>query len=107
MILYSNIYPTKSERSVQKNLLILHGFLGMSDNWKSLAVQFAENGFNVHALDLRNHGKSFQTDNFNYNLMIFNYQAQVGFSLIQNNTFYLLPNSDVYLAQQYCHFLIL
>ena len=69
MILYSNIYPTKSERSVQKNLLILHGFLGMSDNWKSLAVQFAENGFNVHALDLRNHGKSFQTDDFNYNLM--------------------------------------
>ena len=29
-------------------LLILHGFLGMSDNWKTLATQYAEQGFEVH-----------------------------------------------------------
>lgn len=36
-------------------LLILHGFLGMSDNWKTLGTQFAAD-FQVHILDLRNHG---------------------------------------------------
>lgn len=50
-------------------MIILHGFLGMSDNWKSLATQFASAGFQVHALDLRNHGKSFHSDEFNYEVM--------------------------------------
>lgn len=53
-----------------KPLLILHGFLGMSDNWKSLAVQLAEKGFQVHVLDMRNHGRSFHSDEFNYELMV-------------------------------------
>ena len=51
-------------------MLILHGFLGMSDNWKSLAVQFAEKGFQVHLLDMRNHGRSFHSDAFSYELMV-------------------------------------
>ena len=51
-------------------IIILHGFLGMSDNWKSLATQFASAGFQVHALDLRNHGKSFHSDEFNYEVMV-------------------------------------
>ena len=51
-------------------LLILHGFLGMSDNWKTLATKYAEQGFQVHALDLRNHGKSFHSDDFNYEIMV-------------------------------------
>lgn len=51
-------------------MIILHGFLGMSDNWKSLATQFASAGFQVHALDLRNHGKSFHSDEFNYEVMV-------------------------------------
>ncbi|EMY3557758.1 alpha/beta fold hydrolase [Flavobacterium psychrophilum] len=51
-------------------LLILHGFLGMSDNWKTLATKYAEQGFQVHALDLRNHGKSFHSDDFNYQIMV-------------------------------------
>ncbi|HEU0135957.1 MAG TPA: alpha/beta fold hydrolase, partial [Flavobacterium sp.] len=41
-----------------KPLLILHGFLGMSDNWKTLGARFANDGFEVHMLDLRNHGRS-------------------------------------------------
>ncbi|MBO0591878.1 alpha/beta fold hydrolase [Cellulophaga sp. E16_2] len=53
-----------------KPLLILHGFLGMSDNWKSLGNQYSENGFEVHLLDQRNHGKSFQSDSFNYDLLV-------------------------------------
>lgn len=51
-------------------MIILHGFLGMSDNWKSFATQFASAGFQVHALDLRNHGKSFHSEEFNYQVMV-------------------------------------
>lgn len=50
-------------------IIILHGFLGMSDNWKSLATQFVSAGFQVHALDLRNHGKSFHSADFTYDIM--------------------------------------
>ncbi|WP_395043957.1 alpha/beta fold hydrolase [Flavobacterium sp.] len=52
-----------------KPLVILHGFLGMSDNWKTLGSQFSTEGFQVHMLDLRNHGKSFHSDDFSYELM--------------------------------------
>lgn len=50
-------------------LIIIHGFLGMSDNWKSLASLYAALGFQVHMIDLRNHGKSFHSDEFNYTVM--------------------------------------
>ncbi len=53
-----------------KPLLILHGFLGMSDNWKTLGAQFAAEGFQVHLLDLRNHGRSFHSDEFSYEVMV-------------------------------------
>ncbi len=53
-----------------KPLLILHGFLGMSDNWKTMGTQFSENGFQVHLLDLRNHGRSLHSDEFNYEIMV-------------------------------------
>lgn len=51
-------------------LLIIHGFLGTSDNWKTLSGQYAQNGFEVHALDLRNHGRSFHSDDFSYEFMV-------------------------------------
>ncbi len=54
-----------------KPLLILHGFLGMSDNWKTMGTQFAANGFQVHLLDLRNHGRSFHSDEFSYEIMAY------------------------------------
>lgn len=48
------------------NLIILHGFLGTGDNWKTLGKAYAEKGFKVHLLDQRNHGKSFHNPNFTY-----------------------------------------
>ena len=60
-------------------LLILHGYLGMSDNWKTLATQYAAQGFAVHALDLRNHGRSFHAEEFTYAAMVqdvFDYCAE-------------------------------
>ncbi|MEO8532471.1 MAG: alpha/beta fold hydrolase [Flavobacterium sp.] len=52
-----------------KPFIIMHGFLGMSDNWKTLAGQYVEAGFQVHILDLRNHGRSFHSDEFTYEAM--------------------------------------
>nr|WP_321414421.1 alpha/beta fold hydrolase [uncultured Allomuricauda sp.] len=49
--------------------IILHGFLGMSDNWKTLGTQYSENGFEVHLIDQRNHGKSFHSEEFNYDVL--------------------------------------
>jgi pimeloyl-ACP methyl ester carboxylesterase len=50
-------------------LIILHGFLGMSDNWKSLAVKFS-NQYQVHLIDQRNHGRSFHAEEFSYEDMV-------------------------------------
>lgn len=52
-----------------KPLVIIHGFLGMSDNWKSFGSLYAAEGFQVHMLDLRNHGRSFHDDEFSYTVM--------------------------------------
>ncbi|MCF2873670.1 MULTISPECIES: alpha/beta fold hydrolase [unclassified Tenacibaculum] len=51
-------------------LLILHGYFGMGDNWKSHANKFVEDGFEVHLIDQRNHGRSFHSDEFDYELMV-------------------------------------
>lgn len=51
-------------------LLILHGYFGMGDNWKTHANQLAKDGFEVHLIDQRNHGRSFHSDEFNYELMV-------------------------------------
>lgn len=53
-----------------KPLIIIHGFMGMNDNWKTLGGQYAAKGFQVHALDMRNHGKSFHSDVFTYSAMV-------------------------------------
>jgi len=50
-------------------LIILHGFLGMGDNWKTLANKFSAN-YEVHLVDQRNHGRSFHDDDFSYELMV-------------------------------------
>lgn len=47
-------------------LLILHGFLGMSDNWKTLGNEFSEAGYQVHLIDQRNHGRSPHSEVFSY-----------------------------------------
>ena len=63
MSLYSNILGKG------KPFIILHGFLGMSDNWKTLGTQFSEQGFQVHLIDQRNHGRSFWSNEFNYEIL--------------------------------------
>ncbi len=52
-----------------KPFVIMHGFLGMSDNWKTLSGEYAEKGYEVHAVDMRNHGRSFHSEEFDYDAM--------------------------------------
>ncbi|MGY8946244.1 MAG: alpha/beta fold hydrolase [Flavobacteriales bacterium] len=64
MLLKSKIYGVGSH-----TLVVLHGFLGMSDNWKSYANKMTKNGFKVHLIDQRNHGDSFHNKDFNYEIL--------------------------------------
>ena len=72
-------------------LLILHGFLGMSDNWKTFAKNISNSGFEVHLIDQRNHGRSFHSPEFSYDVMaddLERYSAHYGL-----NKFHLLGHS--------------
>ena len=62
MNLFSRVYGKGSP------LIIIHGLFGMSDNWNTLGKKFSEN-FEVHILDLRNHGRSPHSDQFNFDVM--------------------------------------
>lgn len=50
-------------------LIILHGLFGQSDNWNTLAKNFAEKGFHVFTIDQRNHGLSPHSNDWSYELM--------------------------------------
>ena len=49
-------------------LIILHGLFGSLDNWITLGKKFAED-YQVFLVDQRNHGLSFHSDDFSYDLM--------------------------------------
>jgi pimeloyl-ACP methyl ester carboxylesterase len=49
--------------------IILHGFLGMGDNWKTLGKKISEQGFQVHLIDQRNHGRSPHSNEFDYDIL--------------------------------------
>lgn len=50
-------------------LIILHGVFGSSDNWQTLGKVFAEH-HKVYLVDLRNHGNSPHSQEFDYPLMV-------------------------------------
>jgi pimeloyl-ACP methyl ester carboxylesterase len=63
MKLYSKIYGERLQ-----DLIIIHGLLGMSDNWNTIGKKFSKY-FKVHLIDLRNHGRSPHSEDFNYDVM--------------------------------------
>ncbi len=71
MILHSNVLGKG------KPFIFLHGFLGMSDNWKTLGTKFSEMGYESHLIDQRNHGRSFHSDEFNYEVMVEDMKAYI------------------------------
>jgi pimeloyl-ACP methyl ester carboxylesterase len=50
-------------------LLILHGLFGQSDNWNTMAKRLGDAGFEVYAIDQRNHGLSPHSNVFTYDVM--------------------------------------
>ncbi|WP_293955050.1 MULTISPECIES: alpha/beta fold hydrolase [unclassified Sphingobacterium] len=61
-------------------LIVLHGLFGMADNWGSFGRGFGEKR-QVHLLDLRNHGRSFHSDNMSIEVMVddlLTYIASIG-----------------------------
>ncbi|MFC6269031.1 alpha/beta fold hydrolase [Frigoriflavimonas asaccharolytica] len=61
-ILHSKIY---GEQNSTTPLLVFHGLFGKLDNWGSFGKEMGE-FFPVHLLDLRNHGKSFHSENMSH-----------------------------------------
>ena len=64
-------------------LIILHGYFGMGDNWKSHANKLSDN-YQVHLVDQRNHGRSFHSDDFDYELLVEDLEAYFEFHNIEN-----------------------
>ena len=64
MLLHSKILGDS-----ENHILILHGFLGSGDNWITIARKLNFEGFTVHLIDQRNHGRSYHSENFDYQLM--------------------------------------
>lgn len=56
-ILHSKVVGTG-----EKHLIIFHGLFGQLDNWNTHGKQFGEQ-YTTHLVDLRNHGRSFHSDN--------------------------------------------
>lgn len=56
------------QSGVGEPLIIMHGLFGMLDNWQSFANYFSSS-FEVFNIDLRNHGKSPHSDEFDYMVM--------------------------------------
>ncbi|MCW3127180.1 MAG: alpha/beta hydrolase fold protein [Bacteroidetes bacterium] len=50
-------------------LIILHGLLGSLDNWQTIAKHFSTH-YQVFVIDLRNHGRSPHSKEFNYQLLV-------------------------------------
>jgi len=51
------------------DLIIMHGIFGSSDNWLTVSKQFTP-FHRVYILDLRNHGRSPHSEEFNYKVMV-------------------------------------
>ena len=64
LTLFSKIYGEG------KPLLILHGLFGMGDNWATHAKTWAQQGYQVHAIDARNHGRSPHHEEHSYDAMV-------------------------------------
>ena len=64
-------------------MLILHGFLGMSDNWRTHA-RYWSTYFEVHAIDQRNHGKSFHSIQFDYEVLAKDVVAYMDANKLEN-----------------------
>ncbi len=78
-----NLFFRKSGEG--KPLIILHGLFGISDNWSALAKLWSEH-YTVYAVDLRNHGQSPHSDEWNYSVMAEDVLSLIGNEKLNNIT---------------------
>ena len=69
MKLFSNTFGDQTA-GTEPSLIILHGLLGSSGNWLTLAKNQFSNHFRTITVDLRNHGKSPHSDANSYADMV-------------------------------------
>ncbi|WP_185850993.1 alpha/beta fold hydrolase [Blattabacterium cuenoti] len=62
MVLYSKIIGKGFP------ILVFHGLFGNGDNWISFAKEFSSK-YQIHLLDIRNHGNSFYSNKMDYDLI--------------------------------------
>ena len=65
-------------------LIILHGLFGMGDNWTTHAKIIARNGWQVHAVDQRNHGRSPHHMEHNYKALAADLELYIEDRKLQN-----------------------
>jgi len=58
------------EYGTGQTMIILHGILGISDNWVTYGKKIAENGYRIVIIDQRNHGRSLHHRAFNYYALV-------------------------------------
>jgi len=65
----SLIHYKITEDTSKPALMIVHGLFGSLDNWQSLAKKWSEN-YRVISVDVRNHGKSFHSDDMKFESLV-------------------------------------
>ena len=63
----------------------------MGDNWKTMALRFSKLGYQLHLIDQRNHGRSFHSEVFNYQVMASDLKDYCDYYQLEN--FVLLGHS--------------
>ena len=74
--------------------LILHGLFGSSDNWYSFSKKISDK-FEIHLIDLRNHGRSFHSKNMNNESMAKDLLFYINYYNVIN-LFHLKYNENYY-----------
>ena len=77
MILHSQIFGEGPD------ILICHGYIGSSDNWRFIAKKLASN-YTIHCIDCRNHGESFHRDTMTYQDMSKDVEAYISDKKLTN-----------------------
>jgi pimeloyl-ACP methyl ester carboxylesterase len=70
LILQHETLHSAMKNTDDRNIVILHGLFGSSQNWRTVGRRLGScmDG-NVYGLDLRNHGHSFHDSEMDYSLM--------------------------------------
>ncbi|XP_033748092.1 protein ABHD11-like [Pecten maximus] len=64
-----SIYQNEEKGTDKTGVIVMHGLMGSSNNWRSLSKVLCETGRKVIAVDARNHGESPHSEHMNYFLM--------------------------------------